>query len=61
MTLGRHHFLGRDNDSGKGGRFLSKLTTSKERGKMRKLKYVFEKIERERIIDISQAKMRKNS
>ena len=36
MALGKHQYLGKN--EGKMSRFLSKLTTPKERGQMRKLK-----------------------
>lgn len=43
MALGKHQYLGKN--EGKMSRFLSKLTTPKERGQMRKMKYIFKKIE----------------
>lgn len=43
MTLGRHQYLGKR--EGKLSRFVSKLTTPKERAQMRKMKGIFKKIE----------------
>lgn len=46
MPLGRHKYNGKN--PGKISRFLSKLTTCRERRQMRKLKYAYKKIEKEK-------------
>lgn len=47
MALGRHTYKGKND--GKTHRFLSKLTTPKERGQMKKLKKIFKKIEHDHL------------